>query len=339
MTAYVRALQAVRRHLPLENVAQDPRPLVHYATLAASSHNTQPWRFRCDRGRILIRPDLARRCPVVDPDDHHLYVSLGCAVENLLHAARAAGFEGHVSFQPECGATTVELEPRTALRTPLFEAIPRRQCTRSEYDGKALTAGELALLSRSGGADGVSVQLSTARHTRDQVADYVAEGNRRQFSSPAWKSELRTWLRYSAAEAVACGDGLYGPVMGSPSAPRWLGSLATRLALSAAAQNRRDIEGIRRSGAIAVIVSQQDDPAHWLAAGRCYQRLALQATVLGIAHAFINQPVEIASLRERFADALGIDGGRPDLVLRLGRGPTMPATLRRPVEAVIDARG
>ncbi len=28
-------------------------------------------------------PDLARRCPAGDPDDHPLFVSLGCATENL----------------------------------------------------------------------------------------------------------------------------------------------------------------------------------------------------------------------------------------------------------------
>ncbi|MGH1559991.1 hypothetical protein ACRAWD_24530 [Caulobacter segnis] len=30
---------------------------------------------------IEILPDLSRRTPVVDPDDHHLFVSLGCALE------------------------------------------------------------------------------------------------------------------------------------------------------------------------------------------------------------------------------------------------------------------
>ncbi len=57
------------------------RELVRYATLAPSSHNTQCWQFALDaRGRaITLLPDLTRRCPAVDPDDHHLFVSLGCA--------------------------------------------------------------------------------------------------------------------------------------------------------------------------------------------------------------------------------------------------------------------
>ncbi len=62
------------------------REMVRAATLAANSHNTQPWHFRVGTDRIDIVPDLSRRTPVVDPDDHHLFASLGCATENLFPA-------------------------------------------------------------------------------------------------------------------------------------------------------------------------------------------------------------------------------------------------------------
>src|SRR5579859_6334017 len=58
------------------------RDLVRYATLAPSSHNTQCWKFKLGDDHIAISPDYSRRCPAVDPDDHHLFVSLGCAAEN-----------------------------------------------------------------------------------------------------------------------------------------------------------------------------------------------------------------------------------------------------------------
>ena len=70
------------------------RELVRYATLAPSSHNTQCWKFALQERAISIVPDLSRRCPAVDPDDHHLFVSLGCADENLIQAALANGLMG-----------------------------------------------------------------------------------------------------------------------------------------------------------------------------------------------------------------------------------------------------
>jgi hypothetical protein len=84
-----------------------------------------------------------------------------------------------------------------------------------------------------------------------------------------------------------------------------------------------------------VFVSQTADRAHWVDVGRCYERFALQATALGIRNAFLNQPVEVRSVRPQFATAIGLTGLRPDLVVRFGRGPALPSSLRRPVHAVL----
>ena len=84
-----------------------------------------------------------------------------------------------------------------------------------------------------------------------------------------------------------------------------------------------------------MIFSEADDKRHWIEAGRCYERLALQATALDLRTAFINQPVEVGALRSQFATFLGIGHRRPDLIVRIGRGPEMPRSLRRPVEQVL----
>lgn len=333
---YAELVKAQRRHMDLGDIDRDPRPLVHYATLAASSHNTQPWRFRCQSGRITVAADLSRRCPAVDPDDHHLYASLGCAVENLLLAAAAAGRRGTVSFDASAAAVHVDFESGPAIRSALFEAIPTRQCTRTEYEERTLSRSELAAIEAVGSGGGVSLRLITNALERDQVAQYVMQGNIAQFADAAWKRELRDWIRFSATEAEASGDGLFGPVMGSPKAPRWLGEIFARFMMSAKSQNYRDLHNIRRSGAVAVFISEHDDPRHWFEAGRCYQRVALQANALGLRSAFINQPVEVAALRGEFARYLGVSGGRVDLVIRLGRGPRMPYSLRRPLESVME---
>jgi len=50
----------------------DLKELVRLGTLAASSHNTQPWQFQLQERSITILPDFSRRCPVVDPDDSRI---------------------------------------------------------------------------------------------------------------------------------------------------------------------------------------------------------------------------------------------------------------------------
>jgi hypothetical protein len=332
---YAAAVREIWRHYDLSSAARDYVSLVRYATLAASSHNTQPWKFELARGRILILPDVSRRCPAVDPDDHHLYASLGCAAENLLSAAQAAGLRAHVSYDAPTSGVQIDLEEATPFRSALFEAIPRRQCSRTEYDGVELSGEQRRLLEEAGQSSGVSVMFLTTDERKGQVAEYVAEGNTAQFGDPRWAEELKMWVRFNARDAVRTGDGLYGPVMGSPDVPQWLGILFMRLAFSAKRQNRKDITNIRSSAAIAVFFSDADDKPHWIEAGRCYERLALQAAALELRTSFINQPVEVPALRPQFAALLGIGNRRPDLVVRIGRGPEMPRSLRRPVEHVL----
>ena len=119
------------------------RELVRYATLAPSSHNTQCWKFGIEANAISILPDLSRRCPAVDPDDHHVFVSLGCAVENLAHAALAHGLHAEPRFDATRDAIRVALAATPAQRSPMFDAMASRQCTRGDYDGKPLSARSL----------------------------------------------------------------------------------------------------------------------------------------------------------------------------------------------------
>jgi hypothetical protein len=312
------------------------KEIVRYATLAPSGHNTQCWRFRIAGRAITILPDLSRRTPVVDPDDHHLYVSLGCATENLVQAARAFGYMAHVEFNPAGdGSIGVELERCAADPSPLFQAIPDRQCSRTDFDGKALDAESLHLLESAGNGRGVAIILLTERKAMESVLEYVVQGNTLQVNNPAFVSELEHWIRFSDGEAIQNGDGLSARVTGSPPAPRWLGRLLFRALFRAKPENDKYARQIRSSAGIAVIVSSVDDKAHWVEAGRCYERFALQATALDIRNAFVNQPVEESGLRPEFAAALGLGQGRPDLVVRFGRGNLMPKSLRRPVQAVL----
>jgi hypothetical protein len=273
---------------------------------------------------------------VVDPDDHHLYVSLGCAAENLIQAAKAHGLSAQMTFDASGdGALDITLAPGQIEVTQLFEAIPHRQCTRTEYDGQPLNPEELDLLATAGTGEGVRVVMLTQPEQIETVLDYVVQGNTAQINNPAFVKELKSWIRFNDSEAAQKGDGLSSRTTGNPSIPRWLGNLILPLILKAQPENEKYARQIRSSAGIAVFVSDHDDKAHWVEVGRCYERFALQGTALGIRNAFLNQPVEEAGLRPNFAKALGIGTGRPDLVVRFGRGPEMPRSPRRSLEAVM----
>ena len=309
--------------------------LVHYATLAANSHNAQAWRFRKTPEGVAILPDLSRALPVADGDNHHLYASLGCAAENLMLAAGAAGRSAALSFAAEGqGSVTVALG-NSGTADPLFGAILDRQCTRSVYDGRAVPAADLDSLAAAG-RDGAEVMLIDDRPRIDAVLELILAANRAQVSDPAFTAELESWLRFNARAAVSSGDGLYSGTSGNPSLPGFLGRFMFRRFFTPDRENDRYAGQVRSSAGLAIIHSAGDGPAHWVNAGRAYQRFALRATTLGIRHAHLNQPVEVATVRPALQSLLGLGSRRPDVVLRFGYAPAMPRSLRRSLNAVIS---
>ena len=321
-----------------ERLAADPglEDLVRMATLAPNGHNTQPWKFRLEDRRVSILPDLTRRTEVVDPDDHHLYVSLGCAAENFVIAAAATGRAAEVAI--EAGDTPridMALSDTSPAPGALYDAIPLRQSTRSLYDGEPITTEDMRLLEAAAREDGVSVLFLTEPAHRDAIVDFVVAGNSAQMDDPAFVQELRDWLRFSSDSAIQTGDGLFGPCSGNPVAPDWIGRRMFNAFFTKDAENQKYSDHIRSSAGVAVFVGDRDDPEHWIKVGRSFERFALQATALGIRNAHINQPTENLSVRPEFAAWLGQSDARPDLVIRYGRAPAMPMSLRRPVSAVL----
>lgn len=309
--------------------------LVRYATLAPSSHNTQCWKFSVSDTGVSIIPDLTRRCPAVDPDDHHLFVSIGCAAENLVQGALAHGFHGTATFDATQDVVRVTLERTPAQRSALFTAIPERQCTRGDYDARPLSNEELNLLQSAGSADGVEVLLLTERSAIDRVLDQVVQANTSQMADAAFVKELKSWIRFNGAAAASARDGLYSGCTGNRAVPTWIGELAFGVFYTPKSENEKIVSQLRSSSGVAVFIGAAADKAHWVDVGRCYQRFALQATALGIRNSFLNQPVEVLSQRAGFAAAVGVPGQRPDLLVRFGRGPAMPRSLRRPVRDVL----
>ena len=119
--------------------------MVRAAILAASPHNTQPWRFRVSPTQIELYADIGRNVGALDPFLREQHIGLGCALENLVLAARANGYEPAVTIlegklvpipakpEPELVAV-VDLLPGSKEQGELYDAIPYRHTNRNPYD-------------------------------------------------------------------------------------------------------------------------------------------------------------------------------------------------------------
>ena len=332
---YEQQVATTARPLAKEAVMPEQmRELVRYATLAANGHNTQPWKFALREDSLEIHPDVSRRLPVVDPHDRELWISLGCALENLLVAARATGYTAAVTYPGAADFIEVRLAADAPQSSPLFDAIPLRQSTRSAYDGRLVPAADLDRVAATPLEPGITLRFVTNPVDMATVVEYVAQGNLRQYADKAFVDELLAWLRFNKKEALSSPDGLYSRCSGNPEVPHWLGRMFVS-GTKPQQQADADTEKLRSSPGAVVVAADADDKAAWVRTGQVYERLALQMTALGIKSAFLNQPIEVAELRSQFRSALGLGQAAPQLLVRYGYAAALPRSLRRPVAQVL----
>lgn len=154
----------------------------------------------------------------------------------------------------------------------------------------------------------------------------MAAGDAAQWADPAWRRELAAWLRPHRR-----GDGLTVPALLAPLARPVIRCL--NLGRRAGAHDRKLA---LKAPLLAVLETPDDSPDAWLQSGQALLRILLTACRHGLHAGYLNQPLQVASLRPRLATLTG--GDFPQLVLRLGQplGP-IPASPRRPVETVIES--
>jgi hypothetical protein len=310
------------------------RELVRYATLAPNGHNTQPWKFAIQENAIEIHPDFTRHLAMVDPNERELWISLGCALENLILSARASGYEPEVTYPDAADFIHIGLTTNNPQGGALFDAIPLRQNTRSEYDGQHIKATDLDEIQALPLEPGVALHFVTTPTGIEKVLQYVNQANLNQYANKAFVDELIHWLRFTKKEALASLDGLYTRCTGNLEVPRWLGQMVVA-GTKPQGQADVDAKNLRSSPGAVLVASESDDKTAWVRTGQVYERMALKMTSLNIKSALLNQPIEVAEVRGQFQSAMGLAEALPQLLVRFGYADPMPRSLRHPVEQVI----
>lgn len=314
------------------------RSLLDYAILAPSTHNTQPWRFRLHDEFVEVWADRERCLPTIDPDGRQQHMSCGAALLNIEVALRRCGYSAETQLLPsdrEPGllARVMVGSPRPIEKEDLdlFNAIPWRRTNRARFASRPIGDALAAELT----------QRATTRETwmfrflpehKHVLSELVAECDLRLGASPAYREEVARWL-------VPAGSSRRD---GVPMRKRNVATtlpVAGTLLVRKLDRGRKVAEHERKlivdSPLVAALGTISDSPRAWVQAGMALQAVMLAATHYGIGVSFLNQAVELSDLRTRLAE-LCEPPGIPQLVLRMGYGPPMPPTPRRPLADVVE---
>ncbi|MGE5243561.1 MAG: hypothetical protein ACM3SQ_04985 [Betaproteobacteria bacterium] len=322
------------------DMREGPLALVHAAILSSNAYNSQPWLFRVAGSRIEMLADTRRNLGAFDPYLREMFISMGCALENLLLAAAANGIGTTVSTtsgaltppSDQAGperAAMIDLSPgRRRAPSELFDAIPHRHTNRKLFDAaRELPRSfvhDLATLTPAVNSD-VRLFLFEREDQRRAIADLVWDATRRFGSDPDVRRGVQPWYRRTMAELETRRDGTF---VGAPE--------------------RTSYVDLMRSGRLFGLIAVRDryERAQALSAGRLWQRAHLLAAARGVAARPANGAVEVVDHERRLKQApetlarlatiTGEPSWQPTFTFYMGYPTVAPAaSVRRPVRVVV----
>ena len=278
--------------------------LVRAAILAASPHNTQPWRFGVSPSQINLFADTSRNIGAIDPDRREMYMGLGCALENLLLAARANGYDYRLRLMPDSTDPThvarVDLTAGKPEATELYQAISRRHTNRGPYDTSRSIAPEVLKTIHNLGIDmpDVTVFWFTRDKERSRVGDLIVQATEAIIADKQQTAASAKWMRQTWQDIQRYRDGItFDANIPSPfirAVVKILPPLSQEVNDDAWLQATKEIHVATAAAFGIIAVRDAKDRAHRLQGGRWWQRAHLWATTHGIAMHPLNQMPERA---------------------------------------------
>jgi len=195
----------------------------------------------------------------------------------------------------------------------LMHTLPLRRTNRRPFLPRPIGSTQSdALIAAAVGEGAWMIRLDPGQ--KRELGHVVDHADQIQFDNPAFRKELSHWLRPFGSrqrDGIPFVEKEYGSALPftlvrslrSPDLGVELGKIEEEL--------------VKGSPMVAVLGTASDEPSEWLACGQALQAVLLHATTLGLSASFLNQALEVPSLRGKVAALVG-KPGYPHMVIRLG---------------------
>src|SRR3989344_467971 len=292
--------------------------IIEYGTWAPSSHNSQPWKFSIMEDSIEILPEYARRLVVGDKRNRQLFISLGCAGENIRQGAGALGYEATVTILDE--KIIVRLERNMGKGNPeIIQALKNRVTSRYPYafdDSLNKIAGYMKGLAE----ENIDFFICSGKMKQD-IAGVAVKASVDAMTDGGFRKELSEYVKSNTTKSKI---GMPAHGMGIPTVISYIVPVLIQYINVNRLNQKSDTKLlVEQTPHLVVIATEQDDSHAWIKTGFLYERAALAAQRTGLSTAMWAAPIETG---DYFMDLQRIlkTNKRPQALFRLGKALKKP---------------
>jgi len=331
---------------PLEG-ENNIRKILYYASLAGSSHNSQPWKALVyGEDSILVSADTTRKLAVVDPTSRELCISIGAFIENLDLAAECFGYETEIKIHAGPAdfsgplASIVLTRSEASADDAILDEIKLRTTLRTPFDTTLIKQSDWGKLIS---VDTSRIHYLPATSVKGQyIRQKESEAYTRQARNKNAQDELAGWIRFSNKDVKDKQDGLTTDGMGI----KGFGGFVVRNFFKPEDSKKESFvnQGIDKTklqaencGGWIVITQPSSTIESWINTGRLYQAMHLKCRKMNIGFHPMNQVIEEAGFENEANTFLGLNG-QIMFIARIGYVNDYPApvSVRRPVESFTE---
>jgi nitroreductase len=270
---------------------------------------------------------------VADPDRRELFLSLGCAIENLMVAAEQFGYRHTVVYLPhwpdEEVVAVLAFRPGTR-GTPerkglTLDTLLARRSAHGRFTDRQVSATDMEALRRCLADPDLELSFATQPERRRTVERLHRLGHEITLADPAFRAELAEWVESGAF-------GTPWPVAKLRGAAIASGGIARQLA-------RLDETAVGSAPLLVLLSSREDDRGAQIRSGQLLERLWLAATSRGLGVQPLSAALEVPRLRLRLSSVMWAELPWAQQLVRIGhpRRQSRHRTPRLPIDEVLDS--
>ncbi len=290
--------------------------------LAASSHNTQPWRFKINtpQEEIIIFVDQKSVLSASDIDGRQTVISIGCAIKNIEIASKY--FNNQISieitnhnkedFKPTANSSAIIEIAKIKLTSKentevniekLYHAIFTRKVVRAEYDEQRPLPNTLLKQIDGLSNDLIKVHLVSDRLRRLMIGEFQGQADNFVINSPKFSHELGEWLLPNNSESFVGMPGI-GFGLKDEEAERLHRGLLGETALNPEDGLKFSMGGkigIEKSPTVCFLTADEDTIRSWIETGMIIEEIFLLLETNGISFTVHAGIAEVSLINKLFS--------------------------------------
>ena len=289
--------------------------LLNFAVLAPSSHNSQPWKFIIKKNNITIKPEFGRALASSDKNHRQLFISIGCALENLLVAADYYNFKAISTYG--LGVST-NFQKKSFLsfhhKDHLLFSIPKRRTNRNEYRSQI---PDQAFLDRIKSLTQTNIQINfvSEKSKKDAIANIVNKAMMTAMDDKEFRKELSQYVKSNITHSPI---GMPGTGLGIPTPVSIIAPIMLRYINMSKLSKKKDDKLLKEHTPLFGIISTSEDrEKDWIKTGQLYERIALEAERCNIKTHPLAAAIQIGEFYKELQNILQT-AFRPQFFFRLG---------------------